>query len=110
MRHRNVLGPRLGHIGIARACLPAAVGDRPVSKAIIDTHAGMTGTARAMSNLLAPALPAFCGVLDLKVRHDLARRVDDDHLVMIVCPVEARVVSDLAPWLHFCDPVMLRVS
>jgi hypothetical protein len=43
--------------------------------------------------LLAPALPAFCGVLDLKVRHDLARRVYDDHLMMIVCPVEARVVG-----------------
>jgi hypothetical protein len=36
-------------------------------------------------------------VLDLKVRHDLARAVYDDHLMMIVCPVETRVVSDLVP-------------
>ena len=40
----------------------------------------------------------------------LASHPYDDHLVMIVCPVEARVVSDLAPWLHFCDPVILRLS
>ncbi|HZD93826.1 MAG TPA: hypothetical protein VE133_06200 [Candidatus Sulfotelmatobacter sp.] len=47
--------------------------------------------------MLAPALPAFCCVLDLKVRHDVARAVYDDHVMVIGCPVEARVVSDLAP-------------
>jgi hypothetical protein len=35
--------------------------------------------------------------LGVKVRHDLARAVYDDHVMVMGCPVEARVVSDLAP-------------
>jgi hypothetical protein len=45
--------------------------------------------------LLAPALPALCGVLDLKVRHDLARRVYDDHLVMAAKRMLDKIAHDL---------------
>ena len=54
-------------------------------------------------DLLAPARPA-CGIMfDDKIGYDLAQPINDDDIVMIVSPVEARVMSNLCPWFHFCS-------
>ena len=70
-----------------------------------DALAGSTQTATAPQggDLLAPALPA-CGIMfDDKIGYDLAQPINDDDIVMIVSPVEARVMSNLFPWFHFCS-------
>ena len=49
------------------------------------------------------ALPACGTMFDGKIGHDLAQPINDDDRVMIVGPVEARVMSNLFPWFHFCS-------
>jgi hypothetical protein len=51
--------------------------------------------------LLAPAPPAFGGVLDGKVGHNLAPAIDDDHIVMILRPVKAGIITNCIPGFHF---------
>ena len=42
-------------------------------------------------------------MFDDKIGYDLAQLINDDDIVMIVSPVEARVMSNLFPWFHFCS-------
>ena len=51
--------------------------------------------------MLVPALPACGSVLDFKIGNDLAAAINDDDIMMIVCPVEADIISNLLPLFHF---------
>jgi hypothetical protein len=50
--------------------------------------------------LRTPAPPAFGRVRDGQIGHDLPPAIDDDHIVMIVRPVEAPIISNLIPCFH----------
>ena len=59
---------------------------------LVSTHTAIFFRAQH-GHLLAPALPTFGRVLDGKVVHHVPPAIDDDHIVMIVRPVEAPVIS-----------------
>jgi hypothetical protein len=78
------------------------INGHPALQQLLDDHAlaGLHGGGQARAeggNLLAPALPAGCGMGDLKVGDDLPATIDDDDIVMILGPVEAGIVGDFIP-------------
>ena len=70
--------------------------------ALAGFHADGHGAPQG-DDLFAPTLPACGTMFDGKIGHDLAQPINDDDIVMIVSPVEARVMSNLFPWFHFCS-------
>jgi hypothetical protein len=77
----------------------------PTFQELLDDHplAGLhTGghCAPEGDDLLAPALPTGRTVFHHQISHDLTGPINDNHLVMIVSPVEARIMSNLCPCFH----------
>ena len=51
-------------------------------------------------DLLEKVRPALSRMLESEVGHRFARRINDDDVVMIVSPIEAREMSELIPFFH----------
>jgi len=66
-------------------------------------------------DFFAELLPAAGSVLESKVGGDFAAGIEDDDIVMVLGPIEARIMFDLIPVLHGCcvcfcfvKPTLLR--